>query len=107
VPTFSAVLLETKLATIELYTGSTVTQAVSEGNYSFDSTALRARKAFVLDVVDGAELIRIHAPYGIVTEVGDLVYANGEAVGYEVTVSADRDPTLGYNFKSWATALKT
>lgn len=106
-PTFNFVLLETKLETIELYTGATVTAAVADGSYSFDNSTVRDHKSFVLDVVDGAELIRVYVPYGIVTEVGDVVYANQEAIGYEVTIEAERDSTKNYNFKSWATALKT
>ena len=33
--------------------------------------------------------------------------ANGEPIGYGVTVEGERDPVKGYNFKRWATALKS
>ena len=101
------VLLETKKQVIELYYKTTVTQTVTEGSYEIDSTATDAGHDFVIDVVDGAELERVHIPRGFVSEVGDKVYANGEAIGYEVTIEGEADSTLGYNAKVWATALKS
>lgn len=107
VPTIHFVMLETKKEAIELWAGSTVTQTASEGSFEYDSTDTRAAKDIVVDVVDGAELIRAHAPKATVTEIGDLVFQNGAPIGYEVTISCDRDETAGYNLKTWATALKT
>ncbi len=46
------------------------------------------RRAFVLDIVDGDDLQRIVIPSGQVTERGDVTYANGEPVGYPVTITA-------------------
>ena len=106
-PTWQFVLLETKKQVIELYYKTTVTQTVTEGSYEIDSTATDAGHDFVIDVVDGAELERVHIPRGFVSEVGDKVYANGEAIGYEVTIEGEADSTLGYNAKVWATALKS
>lgn len=106
-PTWTFTLLETKLETIELYYGATVTQTATEGSFEYDATATRPYKSFIIDVIDGAELERVYIPKGVVSEVGDLVRANGEAIGYEVTIEGERDATLGYNFTSWATALKT
>lgn len=105
-PTWSFLLLETKLEVIELYYKTTVTQTVTEGSYEIDTTSQDAGHDFVIDVVDGAELERVHIPRGFVSEVGDKVYANGEPIGYEVTIEGERDSTLGYNAKVWATALK-
>jgi len=65
------------------------------------------RQSFILDVVDGAELLRTYIPQGEVTEVGDVVYASGSAIGYEVTITAYPDTTLGASAKTYATALKT
>jgi hypothetical protein len=106
-PTWSFVLLETKKEVIELYYKTEVTQTATEGSYTIDAQAQDAGHDFVLDVVDGAELERVHIPRGFVAEVGDKVYANGEPIGYEVTVEGERDDTLGYNAKVWATALKS
>lgn len=106
-PTWSFVLLETKLEVIELYYNATVTQTVTEGSFEYDSQDTRAHQSFVLDVVDGAELERVYIPKGVVSEIGDKVYANGEPIGYEVTIEGERNDTLGYNAKVWATALKS
>lgn len=106
-PTWNFVLLETKKEVIELYYKTTVTQTVTEGSYPIDANTQDAGHDFVIDVVDGTELERVHVPRGFVSEVGDKVYANGEAIGYEVTIEGERDATLGYNAKVWATALKT
>lgn len=44
--------------------------------------------AFVFDVKDGDAAIRIVVEDGQITEVGEVTYADGEAVGYQVTVEA-------------------
>ena len=106
-PTWNFVLLETKLEVIELYYRTTVTQTATEGSYVIDANEQDEGHDFVIDVVDGAELERVHVPRGFVAEVGDKVYANGVPIGYEVTIEGERDDTLGYNAKVWATALKS
>ena len=105
--TYSFTLIETKKETVELYYGTTVTQAASEGNFVIVPASTGGRRSFIIDVVDGSELIRTYIPSGEVTEVGDKVYASGEPIGYEVTITAYADTTLGGNAKTWATALKT
>ena len=106
-PTFKFVLMETKLETVQFALGVTVTQTVTEGAYLIDNTQPRGYVDLVLDVIDGSSIERTHLPKAIVTEVGDLVYKNDEPYGYEVTVTAERDSTLGYNAKVFATALKS
>lgn len=54
-------------------------------------------KAFVFEVKDGNAKIRIHVPDGQITEVGEITYNDGSVIGYEVTVEAYRDATLGAN----------
>lgn len=105
--TYSFTLLETKKETVELYYGTTVTAASTEGNFVIVPSSTGGRRSFILDVVDGAELMRVYIPSGEVTETGDRVYASGEPIGYEVTVTAYPDTTLGGSAKVWATALKT
>lgn len=105
-PSWTFTLLETKLETVELYFGVTVTQAVSEGHFEYTVDS-RGYNAFIVDAVDGAELQRDYIPKGIVSSVGSHTLANGEVSGYEVTIEAELDSTAGYNFKRWATALKT
>lgn len=105
--TYSFTLIETKKETVELYYGATVTEAASDGSFVIVPSNTGGRKSFILDVVDGSELIRTYIPQGEVTEVGDRVYASGEPIGYEVTITAYTDSTLGGAAKVWATALKT
>lgn len=106
-PQYSFTLIETKKESIEFALGVTVTQTVTEGSFEIDTTATREYVDLVLDVVDGAELIRDHLPKAMVVELGDTVFSNGEAIGIEVTVEAERDDTLGYNVKEWSTGLKS
>lgn len=105
--TYSFTLIETKKETVELYYGTTVTAAVAEGDFVIVPANTGGRKSFIIDVVDGAELIRTYIPQGEVTEVGEKVYASGEPIGYEVTITAYPDTTVGGSARVWATALKT
>jgi hypothetical protein len=104
--TYTFTLLETKKEIVELFYGTTVTQAAAEGDFVVVPANTGGRKSFVLDVVDGAELLRIYIPQGEVAEVGDVVYSNGEPIGYEVTVTTYEDAGIGGNTKVWSTALK-
>lgn len=105
--TYHFKLLETSKETVELYYGTDVDTTATEGSLVIIPTATGGRKTFVLDVVDGDELLRVYVPQGEVTDVGDRVYANGEAIGYEVTLTAYYDNTIHGMAKVWATALKT
>lgn len=52
----------------------------------------QAEKAIVIDMVlNGGVLKRICIPKGKVSEVGDIVYQDGGAVGYETTLTAVPD----------------
>lgn len=106
VPSFSFTLIETKLEVIEFVFGVTVTQTVTEGSFALTG-AIRTPGDLVLDVVDGAQLIRIHAPAATVTEITEIPFTNTDAIGYGVTVACDLDATAGYQLKTWMTALKT
>lgn len=105
-PTWTFVMLETKIETIETYFGVEVTSTATEGSFEFTNT-VRPHDSYIIDAIDGAELLRDYIPYGIVASVGSHVLSNGEATGYEVTVEGERDPVKGFNFKRWSTALKT
>lgn len=106
--TFQFTMIETKEATVELFYGAVVTPAVSDGSFVVVPANTGGQQSFVIDVVDGAELIRIYIPNGEVTEVGDRVYNNsGDPIGYDVTVTAYPNATISGSAKVWMTALKT
>ena len=87
--TYSVTLtfIETKLEVLELYFGSTIT----DGELNGDPTASGGRKSFVMDIVDGSIIERTYIPAGEVTAVGERTLASGEAVGYNVTITAYAD----------------
>lgn len=105
-PTWTFVMLETKIETVETYFGVKVTSTSTEGSFEFKNT-VRDHDSYIVDAIDGAELLRDYIPYGVVTSVGSHKLSNGEATGYEVTVEGELDPVKGYNFKRWSTALKS
>lgn len=105
--TFKFTLIETNPAAVALFYGTPIVPGAADGSFVIIPTATGGRKSFILDVIDGAELLRVYVPQGEVTEVGDKVYSNGAAIGYECTITAYLDTTLAANAKVWATALKT
>ena len=105
-PSLTFTFLETNKTSVETYFGTSVTQSAAEGTFTY-TVGLAPMAAYVLDVIDGAKSKRFHIPRGARAEVGDLVFKNDEAIGYEVTIEAELDPVLGYNFKGWDTGLKT
>lgn len=105
-PSWHFTLLETNIKAIETYFGVTVTSTSTEGSFEFTNT-LRPHDSYIVDAVDGAELIRDYVPYAVVTDVGAHSFVNGGPIQYEVTIEGELDPVKGYNFTRWATALKT
>ena len=83
----SLTFMETKEAVLEIYYGT----ANVSGEFEIDPTSTGGRKSFVIDVVDGAIVERIYIPAGEITALGERTLASGEAVGYEVTVTAYAD----------------
>jgi hypothetical protein len=104
---FQCTLIETNPATVAAFYGATVTAGVADGTFLVIPSATGGRKSFIIDVVDGAELMRYYLPSAEITEVGDRTYASGEPIGYDVTITAYPDATVGGSAKVWMTALKT
>jgi hypothetical protein len=102
--TYQAQLIQTSADTVALYYGGEV---AADGSIVINPSSDRPTLAFVLDVIDGDDRIRAYIPEGIVTEVGDQVYANGQAIGYDVTITASYNETLGGSVKKWFSALDT
>lgn len=93
--------IETSEAVLELYYGSSITS----GELSGDPTATGGRQSFVIDVVDGAIIERIYIAAGEITSVGTRTLASGEAVGYQVTVTAYADAG-STTFTKWFSQLE-
>lgn len=106
-PTVEFVLLETNIAVVEAALSVTVTDGATEGHYDIDSSESPEAGSWIIDVIDGAELIRSHAPKATPTGEVVMVYKNDEPIGYSVSLECERDTTAGYNIRTWATALKT
>lgn len=100
--TFQFMLLETTLETLKAFYGTAVD--VSDGSVEVDPAATGGRKSFVIDLVDGDVAIRTYIPEGEILSVGEQVYQNGEAVGYDVTVTAYAS-AAGFSFKKFYSNL--
>lgn len=106
-PTVTFMLMETKKEAVEAALGVALVQTATEGSFEFDTADIMAAKSWIVDVVDGTELIRAYVPAGVPTSGVELVFKNEEPIGYAVTLDCERNATLGYNVKVWATALKS
>ena len=83
--TYNLTLIETKDEVLEVYYGP-----LTGGVVHVTGDQL-GHQSWVIEVVDGDVDIRSVIPDGQVTERGDITYANGEAIGYDVTVTAYPD----------------
>lgn len=83
---YKFVLIQTNADTVGLFYGTTVDPVT--GSVKIVPSKTGGRKSFVVDVIDDDQFIRTYIPSGEITEVGDQVYQSGEAIGYEVTVTA-------------------
>lgn len=99
--TFKGTLIQTNKDVIEVVFGTTVTQSVPHGTYTINPGATSGRKAWVFEVVDGSNIKRISIAEGEITEIGKTKYATGEAIGYDITLTAYSQPIV------YDTALKT
>jgi hypothetical protein len=102
--TYSVTLtfIETNQDVLELYFGSAITGGELDG----DPTNSGGRKSFVMDVVDGTIVERTYIPAGEITAVGERTLASGEAIGYNVTITAYAD-TSNVTFKKWFSELES
>lgn len=102
--TYAFTLIQTNADTLAEYYGAAV---ASDGSIIVDPTRERPHRSYIIDVIDGDELIRTYIPDGQVTEVGDQVYQAGAAIGYQVTITAYDNTTLGGVAKKWYASLDT
>lgn len=98
--TLACTLIQTRGSNLELfYPGSEVVANGAEWKIEVKSPT-SDRRSFVLDVVDGEDLIRIYLGNAELTERGEIPYQSGEAVMYPVTLTAypDDDGNLMVKF---------
>ena len=82
--TYKFVLLESNADVLESYFGV----ALDGGKVSWTPTETGGRKSFVIDVIDGNNVIRHYVPAGEVMVTEAQTVKNGEAVGYGITITA-------------------
>lgn len=87
--TYAFTLIETKRENVELYYADTVDTAT--GGIDVRPTVVGARRMYVLDVIDGDDFIRTVILAGEIQERGEQVYANGQPIGYTITLKAYED----------------
>lgn len=84
---YALTMLETNAQSLELYYGDQTTPATAVEIKASDLL----RQVFVIDVVDGTNLVRIVIPDGEVVETGDVTYATEEAIQYPITLACYAD----------------
>lgn len=90
--TVAATLIQTRGSNLELFYPGSQIAANGAGEYKLEvKPPTSDRRSFVLDVVDGDELIRIYLGNAELTERGEVPYQSGEAVAYPVTITAYPD----------------
>ena len=85
---YSLTLIETTAANIGLFYGTSVSESGGKATVYVDPGSTGGRRRFVIDVIDGDSIIRTVLPDAEITEVGDQVYAAGEPIGFELTITA-------------------
>lgn len=98
--TVKLTMLETNANTLDIF---------FKGNYVAGIGQIKAgmapHKSWVIHEIDGTNLVRHVIPDGQVTEIGDLVYVNGTAAGYPITIEcyADNSSVKVYSYFATAT----
>ena len=91
--TFAWTFIETNADVLaEVYGPDNVTGDLASGLTVIHNSKELPRRAYVFEILmTGDRVKRIVVPNGQITEVGDVVYTDGEAIGYEVTLSTFPD----------------
>ena len=91
---FKFTMLESMRAAVlkAVYGDKNVTGTLAEGMTVKANSKQQGRCSWVIDMIlQNNTLKRIVIPVSTLTEVGDIVYKDGEPIGYEVTISAVPD----------------
>lgn len=90
--TFANTMLETKAGVLKEYFGDDCVTDKKGMITVAEKSGMRRNHAYVYDLaLQNGRRERIVVPNGKVTEVGEITYASGEAVGYETTTTAFPD----------------
>lgn len=84
---YTFTLIETKAEVLALYYSDTAATSA----LATITAAQATRGAWIIDVVDGDQAIRLEMSDAQITDKGDVTYATAEAIGYEVTITAYPD----------------
>lgn len=102
--TFQWQFIETNaLVLAEVYGPENVTLGADDALTIIHNGKELPRRAYVFEILmTGNKVKRIVVPNGQITETGDVVYVDGEAIGYEVTLSTypDSDGNTVYEYIS-------
>lgn len=92
VSTFALTLIQTNASVLQAFhRGSTVTEPTAD-TFRLDVKPITADpSAWVLDVIDADRHIRIFLGNAEITERGEVMYANGQPIGYPITITAYPD----------------
>lgn len=99
--TFSFTLIEAlNVNALKLvYGDSNVTGDLANGITIKSASEDLESHSFVIEMVLNGAVKRIVIPSAKVTEVGDITYADGEAIGYDTTLSAVPDAAGGTHYE--------
>lgn len=92
--TFAFTFIETNADVLkEVYGQDNVTVDTESGDIAvLHNNADMPQRVYVFEIaLTGNRVKRIVVPLATVSEVGDVVYANGEPIGYEVTLATSPD----------------
>lgn len=88
--TFSFTLIEVLNTDVKkvIFGDDNVSGALATGITTTVNSKELPAKSFVVEMAQNSNLVRIVIPNGKVSELGEISYTDGEAVGYEVTITA-------------------
>jgi hypothetical protein len=90
--TYQFTMIETNSNSLSLFYGKTI--SASDTSHTIGGTGA-GKVSLVIDVVDGAQTIRRFIPEAEVSERGEVKFAANEALGYDVTVTAYPNASIG------------
>lgn len=104
--TFKFTLIEVLNVDVKkvVFGDTNVTGTLSAGITAKVNSAELPEKVYAIDMVQNGAVSRIVVPAGKVTEISDIVYADGEPIGYEVTVTALPDSAGNTSYEYTVTA---